>query len=345
MKNQYRNKNLPNPISIREACSKNYVDNLFNETSILKNTAQIDLNDRNITKASFLQGNQLPQSDIQLTAKLYDDNAIDEISVVRNNRDNGYNNYNLTKVNSITFNKQPENDNEDITKAYVDQFHQENERSRRDVGLDFHDESSDLVKNNQDNDLKDKKLTNIDSVAVNRKPTSDNELANKKYSDDSIREDTIVRFNQTLESYLKVSVGNDTYNLTKYKKFQLSNTTVMKAGNIGGYLLPSWKIVCNDKNDSGKTQNFIKSTKTKNAAGDSGSTSFAPIGNAFLYIETSSNNHGNIAFVSFERTDIIQISNITFYYNRFSILTINSLKSRGRFRVQILLENNTWSTR
>ena len=64
-----------------------------------------------------------------------------------------------------------------------------------------------------------------------------------------------------------------------------------------------------------------------------------------MYIETSSNNHGNNVFVSFERTDIIQISNITFYYKRFSILTNNSLKSMGRFRIQLSLEDNTRSTR
>ena len=49
-------------------------------------------------------------------------------------------------MNSITLNKQAVNDNKVITKADVDKFHQENERSRRDVGLDFYDESSDLVK-------------------------------------------------------------------------------------------------------------------------------------------------------------------------------------------------------
>ena len=68
-------------------------------------------------------------------------------------------------------NKPAENDNEVITKTYVEQFHQENERSRRDVGLDFVDESSDLVKNNQNNDFNDKKLTNIDSVSISRIPT------------------------------------------------------------------------------------------------------------------------------------------------------------------------------
>ena len=136
LKNQFRTKNLPDPISIREATSKNYVDNLFNDPSIIKNNAHIDLNDRNrnITNARFIQVNQLPQIDSHLTAKLYVDNAIDEISVVRNNQDNDFGNYNLTNINSITLNKQAENDNESITKAYVDQFHQENERSRRDVG-------------------------------------------------------------------------------------------------------------------------------------------------------------------------------------------------------------------
>ena len=63
-----------------------------------------------------------------------------------------------------------------------------------------------------------------------------------------------------------------------------------------------------------------------------------------MYIETSSNNHGNNVFVSCERTDIIQITNITFYYNRFSILTSDSHKAMGSFRMQLLLEDNTWST-
>ena len=64
-----------------------------------------------------------------------------------------------------------------------------------------------------------------------------------------------------------------------------------------------------------------------------------------MFIETSSNDDGNNVFVSFERTDIIQIANITFYYNRYSILTNGSLKSMGRFRIDLLIEDNTWSTR
>ena len=99
------------------------------------------------------------------------------------------------------------------------------------------------------------------------------------------------------------------------------------------------------KKNNGKIQNFIKSTETNSPTGYSGATSSPPIGNSFMYIETSSDNHGNNVFVSWGRTDIIQISNITFYYNRFSILTNDSLKSMGRFRIHLLLEDNTWSTR
>ena len=344
LKNQYRIKNLPDPLSIRETCSKNYVDNLFNDPSIVKNTEHIDLNDRNITNCRFLSVNQLPQIDSHLTAKLYVDNSIDEPSLVRNNQDNIFGNYNLTNINSITLNKQAENDNEVITKAYVDHFHQENERSRRDVGLDFYNESSDMVKNNQDNDLNDNKLSNINSITINKNPTDDNHVSNKKYIDDQLDKNTILRFNQTLANYLKVSVGNDIYNLTKYDKIQIIDSTVMRVGNGGAFILPLWKIICNNKNNNGKISNFIRTTRTNSPTSQSGTTSLPPIGSAFMYIETSGDNYGNNTYVSSERTDIIQITNITFYYNRFSKLTNNSIKSMGRFRIQLLLEDNTWST-
>ena len=298
LKNQFRIKNIPDPISIREAASKNYVDNLFNDPSIVKNDAHIGLNDRNITNCRFLSVNQLPQIDSHLTAKFYVDNSIDESSLVRNNRDNDFNNYKLTNINSITLNKQAENDDEVITKSYADQFHQENERTRRNLGINFYNESS-----------------------------------------------TILRFNQTLQNCLKVSVGNDTYNLTKYDKIQITDTTQIKYPNIGSDLLQKWYIKCNNKNDISKVGDFRKSTITNPPTPDTGATSLPPIGNSFMYTETSANNYGNErVFVSFERTDIIQITNISFYYNRFSILTNDDKKSMGRFRIQLLLEDNTWVT-
>ena len=104
------------------------------------------MNEKNITNARFIQVKQLHQIDSHLTAKLYVDNSINESSLVRNNQDNDFNNYDLTNINSFTFNTQAVNDNQVITKANVDQFHEENERSRRDLGIDFYDESLDLVK-------------------------------------------------------------------------------------------------------------------------------------------------------------------------------------------------------
>ena len=149
LKNQYRIKNLPDPISIREACSKNYVDTLFNDPGIVKNNAHIDLNDRNITTAIFIQVNQLAQIDSHLTAKLYVDIAIDQSSLLRLDADETLD---LNNQDSIILNStlaEPKTIIEIPTKAYFDSLHEENERSRRDLVIDFYDESKDLVKSNQ----------------------------------------------------------------------------------------------------------------------------------------------------------------------------------------------------
>ena len=112
----------------------------------MKNAAHLDLNDRNFTNTRFKQVKQLPQNDSPLTAQLYVGNAIDEISLVSINQNIFFNNDNVPIINSITLNTQAVNDIQVITKAYVDQFHQENERSRRDLEIDFYDESSDIKK-------------------------------------------------------------------------------------------------------------------------------------------------------------------------------------------------------
>ena len=161
-----------------------------------------------------------------------------------------FNSYNLTNINSIILNTQAVIDNQVVTKAYVDHFHQENERSRRDVRLDFYKESNDLKENIKDNDFNDKKLRNLDSISINRNPSSNKEVSNEKNVDDSIGEVTIVGFNQTLQNFLKVSVGNDTYNLAKYDKIKLIDTTIIKKCNSGRYLIPGWRVFCSDKNNN-----------------------------------------------------------------------------------------------
>ena len=169
------------------------------------------------------------------------------------------------------------------------------------------------MKNNQDNDFNDNKILNIDSVTVSRKPTLDNEITNKNYIDDELDKNTILRFNQTLFNYLKVSVGDDTYILTKYDKIQILDTNIIKSPNCDEYLLQSWNIKRNDENINEEIQKFIRSTTTNSPTSDSGATSLPPIGKSFMYKETSSNTLGNKVFVSLERTNIIQITNIPFY--------------------------------
>ena len=293
MKNQFKIKNLPYPEENSDAVCKSYVDNKFNDPSIIKNTEHIDLNDRNITNARFIQVNQLRQIDSHLTAKLYVDIAIsdgvNESSLLRLDPDENLEQDSVILDSTLT---SPKTIIELPTKSYVDSSHEENERSRRDLG-----ETS-----------------------------------------------TLVRFNQTFQNYLKVSVGNDTYNLTEYNKISITDITEIKFPNTGNALLQKWKIYCNNKNNQSRINDFIKSTRTNSPTGFSGAMTLPPIGNSFMYIETSSNNHGDNVFVSWERTDIIQISNITFYYNRFSILTKDNLKNMGRFRIQLLLDDNTWST-
>ena len=129
--------------------------------------------------------------------------------------------------------------------------------------------------------------------------------------------------------------------MTKYDKIQLTDLTVIRSPNTGYNLLPKWRIKNLNKNNGTKVGNFLKSTVTNSPTSESGATSLPPIGSAFMYIETSSNNQGHErVFVSWERTDIIKIANITFYYNRYT----NHNPSMGRFRIQLLLEDNTWST-
>ena len=222
------------------------------------------------------------------------------------------------------------------TKSYVDGLH-ESSRNGRDLSSVFNDQDKEVDKN---------KLINLDSVLFNRNPNSDNELSSKNYVDDSIAEGTIGRFKQTLENYLRVSVGNDTYNLTEYDKIQITDVTEIRYPNIGYDLLPRWRVKTLYRTNGTKAGNVLKFTITSSPTSESGATNLPPIGSAFMYVELISNNHGHEkVFVRSERTDNFPVGNITFYYKRFSILTNESKRSLGCFRVQLLLEDNTWSTR
>ena len=64
-----------------------------------------------------------------------------------------------------------------------------------------------------------------------------------------------------------------------------------------------------------------------------------------MYLETSGNNYNGSndnVFVSFERTHIIHISNMTFYHNRFSTSKPNK-RGMGILEVQLII-NGSWET-
>ena len=48
-----------------------------------------------------------------------------------------------------------------------------------------------------------------------------------------------------------------------------------------------------NKNNNSKVGDFMKSTLTNSPTCYSGATNLPPISSAFMYIETSSNNHGH----------------------------------------------------
>ena len=64
------------------------------------------------------------------------------------------------------------------------------------------------VFNDQDSEIYTKYLTSLDSITVLRSPTTDDEVSVEKYNDDELDKNTVVRFKQSLQNYLKVTVEN-----------------------------------------------------------------------------------------------------------------------------------------
>ena len=170
-----------------------------------------------------------PKTNNELPTKNYVDNKFNDPSMSKNTDHFEFNDENLDNVGWVKVNKIPAVEEHQTPKIYVqialsdiiqyvDGLHEIN-RNRRDLSSVFND---------QGNEFDNIKLNNLDSNTVIRNPSSDNEMANKKYIDDSIGEGTIVRFNQTPENYPKESVGNNTYNLTKYDKIHCTDTTITK---------------------------------------------------------------------------------------------------------------------
>ena len=205
---------------------------------------------------------------------------------------------------------------------------------------------SSVVKNNQDNNFNNNNMTNVRSIQINDSAINDKSVIKIKSLDDELDIDTIVRLNDNSnDRYLQVHVNNTPYNLQIYNKTQLIDNTKMIFPNTGNDLLQNWKIICNNRNNEGKPSDFIKRSKSNSPTDQSGATSLHPIGTCFMYIETSGNKYDSSnddVFVSFERTDLIHINNITFYHNRFST-SIAEKRGMGKLEIQ-LLRNGVWQT-
>ena len=171
LKNPNRIKILPDPISIQEPASKKYVDHLFNDPSIIRNTAHIDLNDRNITNARFIQVYQLPEIDSHLTTKLYVDNAIsdaiDESSLLRLDPDEKLERDYILLNSTLTT---PKTILEIPTKYYVDNK--------------YNDPS--IITNTNHVDFNDKSLDKVRWIKVNNIPAVKEHLTAKTYVDNAI---------------------------------------------------------------------------------------------------------------------------------------------------------------
>ena len=181
LKNQYRIKNLPDPTEIQDACSKKYTDNLFNDPTIIKNSAHIDLNDKNITNCRFLSVNQLPQIDSHLTAKLYVDNAIsdgiNEQSLLRLDPDEKLEQDSIILNSTLTTPKT-------ILKIPTINY----------VVNKFNDSS--ILKNVDNVDFNDKDIDNVGWIKVNKWPRDAEHLTPKLYVDNTIYESSLLRLHR-----------------------------------------------------------------------------------------------------------------------------------------------------
>ena len=158
---------------------KEYVDNNITWTVDNSSLLRLDSNEQlNIANQDHITLNSSftsPPSIINI--------PISNQHLVRNNQDNDFNNYKLSNILSVSVNNQPIEDNDLVTKLYVDSLHDDNERNRRDVGLSFYDENSELVKNNITNDFNDNKILNVKSIEINDEPINDTDAVNKLYVD------------------------------------------------------------------------------------------------------------------------------------------------------------------
>ena len=178
-----------------------------------------------------------PKTILEIPTKNYVDNKFNDSSTIKNTDHVDFNDKILDTVHSIKVNSYPTLDEQLTPKFYVDNCVDEESLLRLDPKGKIH-------------------YGKLDSIFLNSSITSPRtiiELPTESYVDSLHGENersrrglgldfydessTLVRFNQTLQNYLKVSVGNDTYNLTKYNKISITDINEIKFPNSGDALL------------------------------------------------------------------------------------------------------------
>ena len=76
MKKQVKTKNLPCPRENSDAVCESCIHSGLNDSSIIRNTAQVDFNEKKLDKVRFGKVNSMPAVGENFTAKYYVDNAI-----------------------------------------------------------------------------------------------------------------------------------------------------------------------------------------------------------------------------------------------------------------------------
>ena len=150
--------------------------------------------------------------------KSYVDNTIYESTLVRNSRSNDFDNISLRNISEINLLSEPSDDNHVTTKSYTDSL-SAIDRNRCDLSRVFND---------QRKEFDNSKSTNSDSSTVIKNPFPDEKVSKTKYVDDQLDKKTVLRFNQILPNYLKVSVGSTDYNFTKHDRKQSYYATFLK---------------------------------------------------------------------------------------------------------------------
>ena len=92
----------------------------------------------------------------------------------------------------------------------------------------------------------------------------------------------------------------------------MPDETFIETGNAGPFLKPFSRKESIDKGNEGKK--LVRATKTISPTRNTGAMISPPIEDAVMYIETNDKPFGGNVFISHEKTDIIQFSNITFFY-------------------------------